>query len=243
MEAVTCLHGFSQHGNSWRELTALVPGSYRWLTPDVRAATLPEAELELLELWEREGVQQCHLVGYSQGGRIALWAACSLTERLLSLTTIGAHAGLDSDERARRREEDTALADRIEGEGIDWFAPYWAALPIFAGLARRGPDFLRQLDAARRQNDAGRLAAQLRGMGAGAIQPFWDRLHRISVRTLLVAGADDERYVAFANRLHSVIRDSAVAVMPGAGHAAHLERPAAVAAVLASHLSASPDKS
>lgn len=239
METVTCLHGFSQHGNSWRELAALVPGSYRWLTPDVRAATLPEAEAELLALWEREGAHRCHLIGYSQGGRIALRAACDHPERLLSLTAIGAHAGFDSDDRARRREEDAALADRIGREGIDWFATHWAALPIFAGLARRGPDFLRQLDAARRQNDPARLAAQLRGMGAGAIEPFWDRLVRVSVPTLVVVGADDERYLAFANRLRSGIRDSAVAVIPGAGHAAHLERPAAVAAVLATHLAAS----
>src|SRR5262249_41721293 len=203
-------------------------------------ATLPEAEAELLELWEREGVQRCHLIGYSQGGRIALWAACNHPERLLSLTTIGAHAGFEGDDRARRREEDAALADRIERQGIDWLAAHWAALPIFAGVARRGPDFLAQLDAARRHNDPARLAAQLRGMGAGAIEPFWDRLDRVGVRTLLVVGADDERYVAYANRLRSVIRDSAVAVIPGAGHAAHLERPDAVAAVLGDHLAASP---
>jgi len=240
METVTCLHGFSQHGDSWLELSVLVPGRYRWLTPDVRAATLPEAEAELLELWEREGVQRSHLIGYSQGGRIALWAACNHPERLLSLTTIGAHAGLDRDDRARRREEDGALADRIEREGIDWFATHWAALPIFAGLANRGPAFLRQLDAARRRNDPAQLAAQLRGMGAGATPPFSDQLDRVSVRTLLVAGGDDERYVEFANRLSSAIPDAAVAVISGAGHAAHLERPAAVATVLGNHLAASP---
>src|SRR5262249_6689428 len=148
METVTCLHGFSQHGNSWRELAALVPGSYRWLTPDVRAATLPEAEAELLALWEREGVQRGHVIGYSQGGRIALWAASDHPERLLSLITIGAHAGFDSDDRARRREEDADLADRIEGEGIDWIDTTWSALPIFAGLARPGPAFLTHLPAA-----------------------------------------------------------------------------------------------
>lgn len=235
---MTCLHGFSQHGESWHELSALVPGSYRWLTPDVRAATLPEAEAELVELWEREGMRRSHLIGYSQGGRIALWVACHLPERLLSLTIIGAHAGLDGDDRARRWEEDGALADRIEREGIDWFATHWAALPIFAGLATRGPAFLRQLDAARRRNDPAQLAAQLRGMGAGATQPFWDQLDRISVRTLLVAGGDDERYVAFAKRLRYAIPNAVVAVISGAGHAAHLERPAAVAEVLGHHLAA-----
>src|SRR5437879_5141612 len=40
METVTCLHGFSQRGDSWDELVSLVPGELRWLTPDVRATTL-----------------------------------------------------------------------------------------------------------------------------------------------------------------------------------------------------------
>ena len=237
METVTCLHGFSQHGDSWRELTQLVPDVHRWLTPDIRATNLAEAEVELLELWERERVERSHLVGYSQGGRIALWAACNHPQRLLTLTTIGAHAGFDHDDRSRRRPEDFALADRLEREGIDWFANHWAALPIFAGLAGRGGAYLAQLDASRRRNDPTHLAAQLRGMGAGATEPFWDRLPRITAFTLLVAGAEDSRYVAFAHRLCALIPGAEVALVPRAGHAAHLERPGEVAALLTAHMS------
>jgi len=237
METVTCLAGFSQHGDCWHELTRLVPGAYQWLTPDIRTATLAEAQAELLELWKREGVQRSHVVGYSQGGRIALRAACDHPHRLLSLTTIGAHAGFDNDDRARRRQDDLALADRIEAEGIDWFATYWAALPLFAGLARRGPAFLAQLDAARRRNNPARLAAQLRGMGAGAVEPFWNRLDRITTATLVMVGADDQRYVAFAHRLCALIPHAEIALVAGAGHAAHLERPAEVASLLGAHLS------
>ena len=237
METVTCLHGFSQHGDSWRELTQLVPDGHHWLTPDIQATTLAEAEAELLGLWEREGVERSHLVGYSQGGRIALWAACNSPHRLLSLMTIGAHAGFDEGDRPKRRQEDLGLADRIEHEGIDWFASHWAALPIFAGLARRGAAYLAQLDASRRQNDPAHLAAQLRGMGAGATEPFWDRLGRITACTLLVAGAEDRRYVEFASRLCALIPDAEIALVAGAGHAAHLERPGEVAALLTAHLS------
>lgn len=237
METVTALHGFSQDGSSWNELAALAPGRYRWLTPNVEATSLARAAAELVALWEREGVRRSHLLGYSQGGRIALWVACSHSERLLSLTTIGAHAGFEGEDRSRRHGEDRALADCIEHQGIDWFATYWAGLPIFAGLARRGPAFVERLDAARRQKDPAHLAAQLRNMGAGAVEPFWAQLVRITVPTLLIAGAEDERYVAFAKRLHASITDSVIALVPGAGHAAHLERPDAAAALLAAHWS------
>src|SRR5260370_2308824 len=174
MDTVTCVHGFSQHGDSWAEVRALVGGEHRWLTPDVGAVTLPGAEADLLGLWEREGVERTHLVGYSQGGRIALFVAANYPDRILTLTTIGAHAGFEGEARARRREADAALADRIERHGIDWFATYWARLPLFAGLARRGPAFLERLDTGRRRHDPGPLAAALRGMGAGPRGPFWD---------------------------------------------------------------------
>jgi 2-succinyl-6-hydroxy-2,4-cyclohexadiene-1-carboxylate synthase len=237
METVTCLHGFSQGGDSWDEIVSLVPGGYRWLAPDVRATTLAAAGDELAALWELEGVARTHLVGYSQGGRLALFMASRHPERLLTLTTIGAHAGFEGPDRSRRLVEDEALAAHIEREGVDWFAGYWAALPLFAGLARRGPDFLARLDAARRRNDAAHLAATLRGMGAGATEPFWDRLAAIAAPTLLVAGAGDERYVRFAERLHGAIPHSRMAVVNGAGHAVHLEQPGAFAALLAAHLS------
>jgi 2-succinyl-6-hydroxy-2,4-cyclohexadiene-1-carboxylate synthase len=233
--AVTCVHGFSQHGESWDELRALVPGERRWLTPDVTAATLAEAEAELLGLWEREGVDRTDLVGYSQGGRIALFVAAAHPERVRTLTTIGAHAGFEGD-RAERLASDLALAGRIERDGIDWFAAYWAGLPLFAGLARRGPAVLERLDAGRRRNDPALLAAQLRGMGAGVTEPFWDRLGRVGAPALVVAGAEDERYLAFAGRLERALPRARVAIVPDAGHSVHLERPEAVAALLAEHL-------
>src|SRR5689334_11468459 len=131
MRTVTCVHGFSQHGDSWDELRSLLSGERRWLTPDVEGATLAEAEAELLSLWAREGVERTDLVGYSQGGRIALSVAAAHPGRVRTLATLGAHAGFDGERRKARLEADLALAARIEREGIGWFAAYWAGLPLF----------------------------------------------------------------------------------------------------------------
>ena len=234
---VTCLHGFSQRGDSWRELAGLVDGGRRWLMPDLGATDLESAASEVLGLWERERVSRSHLVGYSQGGRIALFLAAAQSRRLLSLTAISAHAGLEEPERSARLQEDLALAARIEAEGIEWFAAYWAGRPLFRGLRRRGDAVLTRLDADRRSNDPARLAAVLRGLGPGATPPFWDRLSGISAPTLLVAGADDARYVEFARRLGRTIPRSRVAIVPSAGHAVHIEAPSATAQLLEDHLS------
>ena len=237
MALVTCLHGFSQHGDSWEELASLVHGRYRWLMPDVRGTSLEQVTSEIVELWDSEGVDRSHLVGYSQGGRVALHLACQHPERVTTLTTIGAHAGLEGAERVRRLTRDQELADRIEREGVSWFAEYWAELPLFAGLARRGPAFLARLDAGRRQNDPAHLAASLRGLGAGATPPFWHELGRVTAPALLLAGAEDTRYVDLARRLAGCLPRATVAIVPDAGHAAHLEQPEAGARLLGDHLS------
>jgi pimeloyl-ACP methyl ester carboxylesterase len=96
---------------------------------------------------------------------------------------------------------------------------------------------LRRLDAGRRRNDAARLAATLRGLGAGAVSPFWHRLGDIQSSTLLLAGAEDPRYVEFARRLATLIPRSRAVVVPEAGHAVHLEQPEATASLLSDHLS------
>jgi 2-succinyl-6-hydroxy-2,4-cyclohexadiene-1-carboxylate synthase len=237
MEVVTCLHGFSQRGESWRELASLVPGELRWLMPDLEATTLDAAIAEILQLWRREAVERSHLLGYSAGGRLALRFAVRHPERLRTLTLIGAHAGFEGASRLARLKADEALAERIERDGADWFADYWRSLPIFAGLARRRPDLQGSLDAARRAQDPQHLGAALRGLGGAAGEPSWDLLSGIKVPTLVIAGAEDPPYVEHAHRLARLIPSSRAEIVPDSGHAAHLENPSIVAALVAAHLS------
>lgn len=229
---MTFLHGFAQFGDSWDELAALL-AAHEPLAPDLS----PGGPEGVLALWDRRGIERSHVVGYSMGGRLALRLAADHPGRVASLAVIGAHAGLEGAARDRRRAEDKALAARIEAEGVEWFAAYWASRPIFAGLARRGPAYLAELDARRRRNSAQRLAEFLRVMGAGATEPFWERLQAIACPTVVIVGAEDQAYLGRGRRLAELIPRARLAIVPDAGHAAHLEQPAAVAALLAAHLS------
>jgi len=51
---------------------------------------------------------------------------------------------------------------------------------------------------------------------------------------LLIAGELDTKYVGIAQRMAEVIPDARVEIVPGAGHACHLEQPEHVAQLLAS---------
>jgi len=140
-----------------------------------------------------------------------------------SLLTIGAHAGLEEEAREGRRQGDEALAQRIEHEGLEAFVNYWTALPMFAGLERRGPSFVAQVRAERMGNTVAGLAASLRGMGAGAMQPLWDDLPRVRVPSTFVPGQLDHGYVASARRLAAVVPNGRIDIVLRAGHTGHQE--------------------
>ncbi len=244
---VTLLHGFTQSGRSWRELIDLMPARWTWIVPTLRGHGETELEpgapcsmdacaddLELL--WKHLRVAKTHLVGYSMGGRLALHVAARRPERLMSLLTIGSHAGLDDRGRAARARSDEALAKTIEADGVEAFVDHWSSLPLFAGLRRRGDAYVVQVRAERLGNRAAGLACSLRGMGAGVMEPVWDGLRRVTAPCTFVAGALDEPYVAAARRLAATVRSGRVEVVQDAGHAVHQEQPDAFARVLTAHL-------
>ena len=246
---VTLLHGFTQSGRSWRELVGKMPAGYRWIVPDLRGhgetqiwkgalCSMDACTDDLVKLWDELQVERSHLVGYSMGGRLALHIAARRPDRVLSVFTIGAHAGLEEDAREGRRQGDEALAERIEREGIEAFVNYWGSQPMFAGIERRGPTYAAEVRAERLRNHVAGLACSLRGMGAGAMQPLWDDLRHVEFPCTFVAGQLDHGYVASARKLAATVPNSRVEIVPRAGHSVHQERPDAVARALAFHLAA-----
>ena len=235
--AITVVHGFAQTRDCLGPLADVLAARCRLVTPDAPGhggssrhahADLPQGA-RLLADTGGPGV----FVGYSMGGRLCLRTALDRPEVVRALVLIGSTAGLGShEERAERRRADEALADRLEQVGMDEFIEEWLALPLFAGL----PSWAR-FDQERRTNTTEGLAESLRRAGTGSMEPLWDRLDRLSVPVLCITGSIDERYTELAGRLVDGVGAGARhEVIDGAGHAAHLERPDAVAEVVTAFL-------
>ena len=223
------LHGFTQTGASWDGVVGELAGRYRALAPDLGAGPW-EAELDRVEALAPPAFA---LAGYSMGGRLALALALRAPDRVRRLVLVSAGPGLaDPAERAARRDADAALAERIEAIGAEAFAREWAAQPLFAG---QPPAVAAAAHADRMRRSAAEHAAQLRGLGTGAMPPLWDRLGELTMPVTLVVGERDAKFVALAERMRERLPAAGLVVVPGAGHAVVLEAPAAVAAVLRTH--------
>lgn len=177
-------------------------------------------------------------VGYSMGGRFALHAAIAAPDRVERLVLIGATPGIEDDaERAERRRADRARADRVETIGVDAFLDEWLAAPIFATLP---PD--ERGRAHRRRNRATGLAASLRTAGTGEQASLWPELARVDAPTLVLAGALDTKFTDIGRRMAARLPDATFVPIEGAGHAAHTERPDAVAEIIAGWMGTTPDR-
>jgi 2-succinyl-6-hydroxy-2,4-cyclohexadiene-1-carboxylate synthase len=234
------LHGFTQAGASMRQLAEELAANFTVVLPDLPghgrssnvAATLDEAA-DLLA----DACGPATWFGYSMGGRHALHVSVRRPEVVQRLAVLGATAGIvDREERTARRARDDALAEHIERIGVSAFLEEWLAQPLFTRLPDDPAD-----RAIRLQNTPAGLAASLRLAGTGTQKPLDAELAVVDVPVLAMAGELDGKFRAEAARLARAIGpNAAVATVPGAGHAAHAERPAELLALLRSWLDSPP---
>ena len=228
------LHGFTATGASWDPVRRLVDaGLYEPEAPDLRGhgtnadarpATIPATVADL----QRD--EPYALAGYSMGGRIALHLALAQPDRVRRLVLISTTAGLadDADRRTRRAADDD-LADGLERGGMEAFARWWGAQPLFAGQSN---EVAAAAHRDRLRNTAEGLAASLRGMGTGVMDPVWDRLGELTMPAAVLVGERDAKFRAIGERLADALPNAELVLVRDAGHALHLEQPRVVAETL-----------
>lgn len=233
--AVVALHGFTLHGGMFGGLAAAtdapiaapdLPGHGRSTITPVAMRTAVSAVATLLAALPEPPL----LLGYSQGGRVALQVALTHPALARALVLVSAGPGLAEHERTARRIADEALANRIERIGVARFIDEWLTDPMTStqtvAPADRAAD--REL---RLENTAEGLAAALRGMGQATVPDSSAALTALAVPVVCIAGERDQKY-AVAARSMARTRGERPVIVAGAGHNVILEAPGAVAAVI-----------
>jgi len=244
---VLFLHGFMGRAEDWRGVstglderffrTAVdLPGHGASLGMPRDRYTMEGAARSVIEVLDGAGVDRATVVGYSMGGRLALYLALRHPDRCAGLFLESAFPGLeDAGERAARRRADEEKAARLEEGDFRGFLHDWYRQPLFAPLSR-DEDLLRRIIEDRRRNDPAELAKSLRGMGTGSQPSLWGDLPNLRVPALAVAGRLDEKFVGISRRMASLNARMRLAVVPGVGHNVHAEAPGAHLSLLETFL-------
>jgi 2-succinyl-6-hydroxy-2,4-cyclohexadiene-1-carboxylate synthase len=223
---VVLVPGFTQTAASWSGVRAVLGESCEVIALDVPARDSFDATATSLGARGRRAIY----VGYSMGGRLALRLALDRPDLVHGLVLVSSTAGIaEPDARAERIVADEALAESVERDGVDAFLERWLAQPLFASVPPDAPG----LDE-RRGLSARYLAHCLRVLGAGAMEPMWDRLAELEMPVALVTGTTDAKYEKLAITMLERLRGDVVHVRLDGGHALPLEQPAVLGGFIAS---------
>jgi 2-succinyl-6-hydroxy-2,4-cyclohexadiene-1-carboxylate synthase len=234
---VVFLHGFLGDKQDWEYLVGSFAADYYCIFPDLpghgeNRQPLPDEPLSFR--WLAKGLKQLlieldltatHLVGYSMGGRIALYFTIQYPKMVKSLTLESASPGLE-DRLARRdrRLLDEQRAAFILDQGLDSFIDQWYQMPLFASL-QRNKALQERLKKRRNMNDPQAVARVVAELSPGCQPSLWRKLYAIQSPVLLIAGALDTPYLTMMNQMFVALPDAKLKIAPRAGHNTHLEAP------------------
>jgi 2-succinyl-6-hydroxy-2,4-cyclohexadiene-1-carboxylate synthase len=229
------LHGFTGSSENWMDIRPALNPYFTTITIDLPGHgqttssddplryTMGSTVDDLAVICTNLGFSSVNLLGYSMGGRLALYMAVMHPELIHTLILESASPGLATEaERRARIENDEALAHRIETDGLETFVDYWTNLPLFS---TQNDDLRQRLRSQRSKNNPAGLANSLRGMGTGAQPSLWHRLKELTCPTLLIAGEYDGKFTHIAHQMATDIPNTQVEIVPNAGHTVHLEQP------------------
>ena len=235
---IVALHGFAGNMSTWAEFSREAQKEYTVITIDLlghgdsdspiayERYRLEHTIADITAVLEKLGVSRACWLGYSMGGRIALAYATSNPSICQCLVLEGASPGLIApDARAQRKRSDEVLASLIVKEGVEAFVNYWEQRPLFAtqrSLPRSVQDRIRTQ---RLRNNSIGLANTLRAVNPGVQAPQHKLLRRLKIPVLCVAGQYDHKFTRIAREMCSRLPYGELAIIPGAGHAPHLEKP------------------
>jgi 2-succinyl-6-hydroxy-2,4-cyclohexadiene-1-carboxylate synthase len=183
--------------------------------------TMPQAANAIVTWLDALQISRCFLVGYSMGGRLALYLALHFPQRFPKVVLASASPGLKtSAEREARLRHDDELAERLEAD-FPAFLSYWYSQPLFHAL-RHHPAFW-QVQEQRSRNRPEALAKALRAFSTGRQPSLWSLLPQ-SQPLLLLVGENDRKFCTINQVMAARCPTIQLEIIAGCGHVIHVEK-------------------
>ncbi len=232
------LHGFMGDIADWEAVCRYQKGQMDCLLIDLpghggsrlsgsRAYTMEGASQLIIQILQQLQIQRAVLLGYSMGGRLAMYMGIRFPHMFERIIIESATPGLrDVKQRHKRRRKDRSLADRLETENYQNFLDRWYKSRIFAS-STFSEEKLQMIKQRRLKNApyGHYLAKSLRFMGQGMQISLWDDLPDVSIPFDFIVGERDENYVRIAKEAKSASSLINAHMIKGVGHNTHEEDP------------------
>ncbi|MDG4647500.1 alpha/beta fold hydrolase [Roseibacterium sp. SDUM158017] len=236
---VVMVHGYLGGSAQWSDLRAALSERFRTVAVDLpgfgRAsahaapATIAGFAEHVIAELDAQGIERCILIGHSMGGMISQEVARRVPHRLERLVLYGTGALGSMPDRFEPIE---VSLDRLRQDGVALTARRIAATWLLHGEAHPAFEALCAIGA---QADASAARTALSAMAA------WDgrdALPQLTMPSLIIWGDEDRSYRwAQVQHLWTNLPNASLAVIPGASHAAHVEKPEIFRLILEDFLS------
>jgi 2-succinyl-6-hydroxy-2,4-cyclohexadiene-1-carboxylate synthase len=252
------LHGFLGSKQDWLKLMPLLSQHFHCICIDLPGHgqhALPKSALgmndlainhlanSMLEKLSALSLTDCHLLGYSLGGRLALHMAARLKDdnrfkriNLLSLTLVSAHPGLeDISARNDRKAHDNQWLNKFNTLPYEDFLKLWYQQTVFANMSL---DAKTEMIAWRQAHFNAEMGLGLSLMSLGNQEDCRSIPSKLSCPCHVFVGALDEKFVALS-KAWQALAPIKLRVFENAGHTLHSSQPKMFADTLI-HLLGSP---
>jgi 2-succinyl-6-hydroxy-2,4-cyclohexadiene-1-carboxylate synthase len=230
------LHGFMGDSYEFDRVISLLSEQFSCLTVDLpghgktriiggeECYTMANTAQALIDWLDELNVKRCALVGYSMGGRLALYLSLHFPERFSKVVLESTSPGLKTErDRVERIQRDFELAEKLENTDLLTFLSDWYNQPLFAYL-RQHHDFATVI-ASRLQNNPIELAKSLRNLSTGCQPSLWDKLQESTNSLLLLVGEYDAKFIAINSEMVKLCQFARLEIISNCGHNIHVENP------------------
>ncbi|MEA5593096.1 2-succinyl-6-hydroxy-2,4-cyclohexadiene-1-carboxylate synthase [Rivularia sp. UHCC 0363] len=231
------LHGFMGNTNEFDEVISLLKNDFYFLNIDLpghgktqmlgndNCYTMAHTADILIKLLDQLKVDRCFLLGYSMGGRLALYLTLHFPQRFYKVILESASPGLLTEkERLERIKRDEQIARKLArsiGSDFNKFLENWYNQLIFGNIKKHLQ--FEQMIANRLQNNPLELAKSLRLMGTGVQPALWEKLRENQVPLLLLVGENDQKFIEINRRMTQINNLCELRIIENAAHNIHLE--------------------
>jgi 2-succinyl-6-hydroxy-2,4-cyclohexadiene-1-carboxylate synthase len=232
------LHGFMGNSHEFHQAISLISDEFYCLTVDLPGHgktkvlggdeyyTMSKTAHAIINLLDDLKVSKSFLVGYSMGGRLALYLTIHFHERFPKVILESASPGLATEaERVERVKRDEQIARKLErSRDRNDFAAFlsnWYNQPIFGSIKNHAQ--FQQLIEVRLQNNPIELAKSLRFIGTGYQPSLWEKLKENTNSVLLLVGENDEKFININTRIIQNCQLCQLQIIHNSGHNIHFE--------------------